>query len=51
MPGALRSPGKDKLFALFTPVSDEEIPNLLEIVRELKAEYQFVALRAFTFPL
>jgi len=37
--------------ALFMPVSDEEIPHLVEIVRELKAKYPTVNLRAFTFPV
>jgi hypothetical protein len=37
--------------ALFMPVSDEEIPHLVEIVRGLKAEYPTVNLRAFTFPV
>ncbi len=37
--------------ALFVPVSDEEIPHLIELVRELKATHPTVSLRAFTFPL
>jgi hypothetical protein len=37
--------------ALFVPVSDEEIPHLIEIVRKLKAEHPIVSLKAFTFPL
>lgn len=37
--------------ALFTAVTDEEIPHLVEIVRGLKAKYPTVNLRAFTFPV
>ncbi len=36
--------------ALFIPVTDEELPPLLEVVRGLKAQYP-AGIRAFTFPL
>lgn len=40
-----------KANAVFVPLSEEELPGLLEILRGLKAQYPTVDLRAFTFPL
>ena len=51
MVATLRLGGESKVFALFMPVRDEEIPNLLQIARELKEKYPTVGLAAFTFPL
>ena len=45
-------PSKDEeLLAAFMPVPDGEILKLIQIVRELKAEYPSVGIGAFTFPL
>lgn len=40
-----------KANALFVPVPDEELPNLLKVLAELKAQYPTIGLRAFTSPL
>ena len=37
--------------ALFVPIPDEELPNLLKVLGELKAQYPTIGLRAFTFSL
>lgn len=37
--------------ALWLPVTDEKIPHLLDIVRDLKKEFPNVGFGAFTFPL
>ena len=43
------APGRNNI--LYIAVPDEEIPNLLEIVRKLKREFPGEGLRAFTYQL
>jgi len=47
--GTHKKPGRDKSILMAVP--DEEIPNLLEIVRKLKKEFPDEGLGAFTYQL
>ena len=47
--GTSYAPGRNNI--LFIAVPDEEIPNLLEIVRRLRRDYSGGGLRAFTHQL
>jgi hypothetical protein len=47
--GTSHAPGKNNI--LYMAVPDEEIPNLLEIVRKLRREYPDAGFRAFTYQL
>jgi hypothetical protein len=47
--GTSYAPGRNNI--LYIGVPDEEIPNLLEIVRKLRKEYPDGGLRAFTYQL
>ena len=47
--GTSYAPFKNNI--LYIAVPDEEIPNLLEIVRKLKREFPNEGLRAFTYQL
>ena len=47
--GTSYAPCKNNI--LYIAVPDEEIPNLLEIVRKLKREFPDEGLRAFTYQL
>ncbi|MDX9745013.1 MAG: PG0541 family transporter-associated protein [Syntrophales bacterium] len=47
--GTSYSPGRNK--TLLMAVDDNEIPRLLEMMRELRAEHPKAGFRAFTFPL
>ena len=47
--GNHKAPGTNKTLSLAVP--DEEIPKLIEVVEELKAQYPTAGWRAYTFPL
>jgi len=47
--GTSYAPGRNNI--LYIAVPDEEIPNLLEIVRKLRREHSDAGLRAFTYQL
>jgi hypothetical protein len=47
--GTSCSPGKNNI--MYIGVPDEEIPNLLKIVRKLRGEFPNAGFRAFTYQL
>jgi hypothetical protein len=47
--GTSYAPGRNNI--LYIAVPDEQVPNLLEIVRRLRKEYSDGGLRAFTYQL
>jgi len=47
--GTFYAPGRNNI--LYIGVPDEEIPNLLEVVRELRREFPDAGFRAFTYQM